>query len=219
MELDDMKQAWQALDRRISQQMDRRYALDFARFRERHVASARRRLVPLQLGLGLRMVAGVALIVAAAAFWSAHLGTPHLLASGLMLQAYGLLLVGSAAWEMQLVADVDYSQPVVAIQRRLEKVKHGRLRLLPVWIATGCLVWLPATVVLFQAAFGADLVRHAPHVVGWLALSGVLAWLAFGAAGRWLPGAAAALHESSVGGALERSQRALQEIARFEAEA
>lgn len=219
MELDDLKQAWQALDRRLEREAERRHAFDFAQYRDRKVASARRWMLPVKLGLALRMVCGVALVVAAATYASARLGLPHLVASGLLLQAYGLLLVGSAAWEMQLATEIDYAEPVLAIQRRLAKLQAWRVRLVPVWMATGCFVWIPATLVVFEAAWGADVYRHAPQVVGWLVVSGAVAVLAFWVVGRRVPGAAALLNDSSVGSPIGRARRVLHEIARFEAEA
>ncbi len=215
MELDDLKQAWQSLDRRLEQ----RYALDLHRYRERKLGSARFRLLPVKAGLLLRMVCGVALVAASASFWWAHRGSPHLVASGLLLHAYGLLLIGSAAWEMQLLSELDYAAPVLDIQRRMARFRAWRVRLVPVWMVTGCFVWIPATLVVFQAWLGTDLWRQAPAVVLSLVAGGALAMVAFWAVGRWLPGAARVLNDSSVGDGVRRSQQALDEIARFESEA
>lgn len=214
MDLDDMKQAWQSLDR----QMARRYALDLEQYRERKIGSARFRLLPVKLGLVSRMVLGAAIIATSAWFWAAHLGSLHLIVSGVLLQAYGLLLVISAAREMQMLVDIDYAAPVLAIQRRLAELRVWRVRLVPVWMITGCFVWIPATLVVFKAGLGADIYLNAPEVVLYLLASGGVAMLAFWLLARWLPGVASVLNDSSVGGSLGRSQRALDDIARFEAE-
>jgi hypothetical protein len=214
MELDDMKQAWQSLDR----QMARRYALDLEQYRERKLGSVRFRLLPVKLGLVARMVLGVAIIAASTSFWIAHLGSPHLIVSGVLLQAYGLLLVGSAAWEMQMLVGIDYAAPVLTIQRRLATFRAWRVRLVPVWMTTGCFVWIPLTLVAFKAWLGADIYAHAPEVVLYFLSSGGVAMLAFWLIARWVPGAASVLNDSSVGGSLGRSQQVLNDIARFEAE-
>jgi hypothetical protein len=214
MELDDMKQAWQSLDR----QMARRYALDLEQYRERKLGSARFRLLPVKIGLVLQIVFGVAIVVASASFWAAHLGSLHLVVSGGLLQAYGVLLVGSAAWEMQMLVDIDYAAPVLAIQRSLAKFRAWRVRLVPVWTVTGCFVWIPLTLVVFKAWLGADIYAHAPEVVLYFVASGAVAMLAFWLVARWVPGAARVLNDSSVGGSLGRSQQVLNDIARFEAE-
>jgi len=214
MELDEMKLAWQSLDQRMA----RRYALDLEQYRERKLGSARFRLLAVKIGLLARMVFGVAAVVAGASFWAAHPGSLHLVVSGVLLQAYGLLLVASAAWEMQLLVDIDYAAPVVAIQRSLARFRAWRVRLMPVWIVTGCFVWIPLTIVVFKAWLGADLYVRAPEVVLYLVSCGAVAMLGFWIAARWVPGAAGALADSYAGTSLGRSQQQLDDIARFERE-
>src|SRR5450432_1092621 len=186
MELDDIKQAWQSLDRQLA----RRYALDLEQYRERKLGSVRFRLLPVKLGLVARMVLGVAIIAASTSFWIAHLGSPHLIVSGVLLQAYGLLLVGSAAWEMQMLVGIDYAAPVLTIQRRLARFRAWRVRLVPLWVVTGCFVWIPMLLVAFKAWLGADLYLHAPEVVLAFIGSSLIVLAAFWAVGRWVPGVA-----------------------------
>ncbi len=214
MELDEMKLAWQSLDRHMA----RRYALDLERYRERKLASARLRLLPVKIGLALQMLLGVAIIVVFTSFWTANLGSPHLVVSGMLLQAYGLLLVVSGAWEMQMLHGIDYAAPVLAIQRRLAAFRAWRVRLVPLWAVTGCFVWIPLVLVAFKAWLGADLYVHAPEVVLAFVGSGAVGLAAFWSIVRWVPGAAKYLGESSVGSSVGRSQRVLDEIASFETE-
>ncbi len=214
MELDEMKLAWQSLDR----QMERRYALDFEHYRERKLTSARRHLLPVKIALIARMLLGVAIIAIAASFWGAHIGSTHLVVSGVLLQVYGLLMVISAAWEMQLLGDVDYAAPVLAIQSRLEKFRAWRVRTMPIWMVTGCFVWIPMTLIVFKAWLGADIYERAPAVVLYFVGSGVVTMVAFWIVARWVPGAARLLGDSNVGGSLDRSRRFLNELVRFEVE-
>jgi hypothetical protein len=214
MELDEMKLAWQSLDRHMA----RRYALDLEQYKERKLASARFRLLPVKIGLVLQMLLGVATIVVFTSFWVAHLGSLHLVVSGMLVQAYGLLLVVCGAWEMQMIVGIDYAAPVLAIQRRLAEFRAWRVRLVPLWIVTGSFVWIPLVLVAFKAWFGADVYAHAPQVVLVFVGSSAGALAAFWAVSRWVPGAARVLNDSSVGRSVGRSQRVLDEIARFETE-
>ncbi len=214
MELDEMKLAWQSIDRHMA----RRDALDLERYRDRKLVSARVWLLPTQAGLAVQIVAGVATIVASAMFWVAHLGAPHLVVCGVLLQAYGVLLAGTAAREMQMLAGIDYAAPVLAIQRSLEQLRAWRIRLVPLWLATGSFVWIPLTLAVFEAWFRADIYAHAPEVVLWLIVSGVVALVAGCMVWRWVPGTARLFGESAVGGSLGRARKALAEIARFETE-
>ena len=117
-----------------------------------------------------------------------------------------------------MLAGIDYAAPVLAIQRRLAAFRAWRVRLVPLWIVTGCFVWIPLLLIACKAWLGADLYLHAPEVVLAFVVSGAVGLAAFWAIGRWVPGAAKYLGESSVGGSVGRSQRALDEIARFENE-
>jgi hypothetical protein len=211
MELDDMKLAWQALGRRMEQQ----YALDFTQYREARVRKARRQLLPLQGGLLLRMGFGVALIVLAARFWVSQLGVPHLVLCGALVHAYGVLLVLTACIEWSLLLRIDYAAPVLDLQRGLEKLRVFRIRTLPMWIVTGCLWWVPMTVIALRW-LGIDLWLRAPTALAWLLASGVAALAGFWAVWRWLPGAVVSLQRDAVGASLERSRRFLDEIERFE---
>ena len=70
MELDDMKLAWQALDRRLARQQ----AIHLQLYRDGRLDQLRRRLRPLALGLALQIPLGVALMLWGIGFWSTHLG-------------------------------------------------------------------------------------------------------------------------------------------------
>jgi hypothetical protein len=83
MELDDLKTAWQTLDRRL----DAQTALNLHIFKDGKLDKARRGLQPLAWGQALQILCGVALIVWAVPFWSAHLDVSHLLLAGISVVA------------------------------------------------------------------------------------------------------------------------------------
>jgi hypothetical protein len=211
MELDDMKLAWQEIGR----QMERQYALDFEAFREGKVRNARWQLLPLRIGLAVRLAFGLVLMALAARFSFTHWGTLHLVASGLLVHAYGLLLVVTAGHESDLLRGIDYSAPVLELQRKLERLRAWRVRTLPLWIVTGCLSWVPMAVMAFRW-MGVDVWERAPSVLGWFVASGLVALVGFAAVWRWWPGAAASMQRDAVGCSLDKSKRFLDEIERFE---
>ncbi len=216
MELDDFKQAWQALDRRLEQQHDMSVQL----FRDGRLDQMRHGLRPLVWGQAVQMVVGVLGLLLLAPIWVAHRGDPAVLVAGLVMHAYciGLIVVGARV--QALVARIDYAAPVLAIQRQLLDLRrtyavYGAVAVgLPWWFLTA-----PLLVVLSRGA----IMTTAPSVI-WIQL-------AIGAAGllatwwfhRWAhrPGRAELarkLDDSSAGGSIRRAQAALAEIARFERE-
>jgi hypothetical protein len=220
MELDDFKTAWQALDRRGERQ-----ELAGADLRRAWGArQARRRLRPLWLGQVVQLLLGVAIIMAAVAFWTARRDNLHLMICGLMLHGYGLLIVLAAGRSFYLLGRIDHAAPVVAIQKRLAALRVWRAKVEgPVFGAIGCFIWIPLVLALFDTFFGADIWARSPAVVGWLVASGVLCLAILLAVVAWSrrpgrEGFAAALQASAAGRGIGRAERELADIARFEAE-
>ncbi len=218
MELDDFKSVWRQLDQRL----DKLATLESQRMHADGVERARRRLRPLWLGQVVQVIGGAVLVMLAAGFWSSRREVGHLLACGLVLHAYGLLLILSAARHLALIGQLDYGEPVVTIQRRLAALRAWRLRVeAPVFGALGCFVWIPFLLVLFDGLWGVDLWTVAPGVV-WifiasgfaclLVLLGVIAWSRRPGRERF----AAALARQGAGGSMWRAQAALDEVSRFE---
>ena len=213
MELDEMKQAWQALDHRLEQQ----HALSLQLFRDGRLDTLRRGLRPLVWGQALQMLIGAAGLLVLAPSWIADWHGPAVLIAGLVLHAYcvGLIAVGAA---VQLhAAQIDYAAPVLTIQRQLLRLRRtyavgGALVVgLPWWFLTA-----PLLVVLSRG----EIMLRAPMVI-WSQLAiGALGMLATAWFHRWShrPQRAALarrLDASAAGGSLRRAQAALDEVARF----
>jgi hypothetical protein len=221
MELDDLKAEWQAL----SAQMERQTVLNLLIFKQSQMEKARHGLRPLAWGQGFQMMAGALLVLTSALFWSNHMHVPHLLVAGLVMHVYGLALILSGARMQVLISRVDYAAPVVEIQRNLAKLRRfyvvGGLWLgLPWW-----LLWMPLVMMAFMGFFGADiyasLQAHAPSVIYSNIAIGIAGLLTSVAFIRWAvkrPKLAQRMERSAAGGSLNRAQRLLDEIAKFEQE-
>jgi hypothetical protein len=214
--LDELKTAWQALDRK----MERQHALSLHQFRETKLAKLRGGLRPLVAGQIIQLVFGLLLALFAGGFWFDHLGVPHLMIYGLLIHAYGIMMIVFGIRDLILIQTVDYGAPVLMIQKQLAELRAWRLRAGIWFAAAGCLVWVPGLLVLFYF-LGADLWMHKREVVYWNAASS-LACLALCAGVFWWsrrPGQerfAKYLRESSVGKRITRAQETLAEIERFE---
>lgn len=216
MELDELKLAWQTLNRRLEQH----HALGLQSFKDGRMDRVRHRLRPLRWGQRVQIAAGAGLMLLSAPFWVDRLDTPHLAACGLMLHAYGLMLVLTAARNLYLQGNLDPSLPVVELQKHLAALRVWRLKEGLLYGVTGCLIWIPLLLVVC-ALLGADLWVHEPAVVwsdvaagvGCLAIFyGILAWSQRPGWGRLR----AALMDSSIGRSVLDTQAMLDEIARFE---
>jgi hypothetical protein len=217
MELDELKTAWQTLDRRLESQA----ALNLHIFRDGKLDKARRGLRPLFWGQLLQIVCGIALVLPAVGFWTAHRTVVHLLVAGLSLHVYGVLMIICGGATLGLIRRIDYAAPVLAIQHQLAQLRRfyacTNVGLGLVW----WVLWLPLTMVLFMAGFDADLYENAPSMIyggmGIAAVGLLLTWCFH----RWSsnpirPRMAKAVQESIAGSSLTRAQSMLDEIARFE---
>lgn len=217
MELDDLKREWQSLHERLARQE----AHAFRALQDARLDRMLKELRPLRWMQTFQIVLGGFFILASADFWVSHLGTPHLVVMGILMQAYGLVVILSCARMGVLTARVDVAAPVLEIQRRLAELRRFYVRS-AYWLGLPWFVlWIPCALMLLVAWTGADLYAHAPSVVAinlavCAALWGLTLLLIRQASRR--PRLARALDNAAAGASLNRAQARLDEIARFEAE-
>lgn len=219
MELDELKQAWQALDRQLQQQ--KRISLEL--LTETRMRKAKRGLRWLQaLAIG-QVAVGLVVTIFCARFWSSHMDTPALLLSGIVLHVYGVAMIISGVMEVLLLVRTDYAAQVITIQKYLVLLRQWRI-LTRRWFGLAqWILWIPATLVMLEYLIGFDLWAHSPATVGGflaVGIGGLLAtlWLMF-----WSPRALRRrvgdyLDDNSTGALLKRAQASLDEIVRFEHE-
>jgi hypothetical protein len=216
MELDEMKFAWQALDRRLEQQ----HILNLQLFRDGRLDKLQRGLRPLVWGQAIQMVIGLLGLLVLAPIWIVHWRDPAVLIAGVVMHAYcvGLIIVGAAV-QVQVVR-IDYSAPVLTIQRQLLRLR----RTYAFWgaVAVGLPWWFLTAPLLVVLSRGAIMI-NAPSAI-WIQLAiGAVGLFATWWFHRWShrPERAALarkLGDSSAGGSIRRAQAALDQIARFERE-
>lgn len=213
MELDELKQAWQ----RLGRQLERQGELQWQLVREQKLEHVRRGLRSLTLAQVLQMVLGLGLVVLGVACWTRNTGTPVLLASGLLVHAFGVATLALAGMTITLAATIDYAAPVVGIQRQMM-----RLRCVYLWNAHVCgppwwIMWLPVTIA-FAGLGGIDPTAASP---GWAITSlaiGVVGMLATWAWSwrAWRKARARGESDRLESTAIRRGQAALDALAELE---
>ncbi|MGA8278114.1 MAG: serine/threonine protein kinase [Rhodanobacteraceae bacterium] len=220
MELDEMKLAWQTLDR----QLERQHALNLQLFRDGRLDKLRRGLRPLVWGQAVQMLIGVGGMLLFAPFWIAHRHEPAMLVAGLVMHLYCIGLVVFGGIMQGQIAGIDHSAPVVEIQRRLLRLRRtyavgGALIVgLPWWF-----LYVPLLMVLAKAGSGVNLLDSAPSFVYIGLAIGFAGLLATWWFHQWShrperAGLGRKLDDSAAGGSIRRAQATLDEIARFERE-
>jgi hypothetical protein len=214
MELDDFKQQWQAMDRKL----DRSIALNLRLLTEKRTRRTKLRLVPMLLMQPVQMVVGVALTIFFARFWIANLGTWPLVISGAFLHALSVGLVIDAVMRTLLIVRINMAAPVVTIQRHLALLRRWEIRSFKwAWVA----VWLASPALLLvgvKMVTTLNLWSVAPNVVIWTAVGGLvgvgLSYL-FDQWTRRSPRLGAAMDSMYVGYSIAGAQASLDEIDEF----
>jgi hypothetical protein len=216
MELDDFKSAWAALDRRL--QLDN--TLKLHALRERTLDKARDSLRPLFWGQVVQILFGIPFILLAALLWISQPAHASSIFAGVLVQAYGVLTIIAAGVVLGQLGNIDYSQPVLGIQKQLLRartlyIRSGMVGGLPWWF-----LWVAILQVL-AGLTDVDLLAKAPALV----------WLGYGigAAGlfttwwfhRWARRPERAefgrkIDDALSGGSLRKALAQLDELQRFE---
>ena len=214
IELDDLKQAWQTLDKRLEQQN----ALNLHLFKQSRLDKMKSGLRPLVWGQAIQILVGLLLAVWGGSFWVDHREVTHLLAAGLIVHVYGIVLIGFGVAMQTFIHGIAYAAPVVTIQRQLAHLRQlhargGMLIGLPWW-----LLWMPFMMMFFITMHPlADLYTRAPSVI-WTGLAvGIPGLLATWGFHRWSrhPSRAALgkkLDDGAAGGSLLKAQAELDAL-------
>ncbi|GLQ98117.1 hypothetical protein [Dyella mobilis] len=220
VELDEMKQAWQALNHRL----DRQHVLDRQLFRNSLADRLRRGLRTLVWGQLALMALGVVIALWGIGFWSSHIGIWQAMACGIAMQAFGTLSIIFPARVLALVHTVDYAAPVLEIQRRLAQLRAWRVNVeARVFGVLGSIIWIPVMLMLAQYAMdraGVNAWDQASGSLPWLVLLGAGSLLVVGLAYALICklGQRQRLEDSFAGSSIKHAEAMLQDIAQFERE-
>jgi uncharacterized membrane protein len=218
MELDDMKQAWQQLNQRL----DRQQALNLRLYREGRLDKLRHGLRPLIWGQAIQLAFGVLFMLLGTAYWTSHTDAVHRIVLGVLVQVFGIMLVVFAARILYLVLEIDYTAPVLHIQRRLAQLRAWRVRVeAPVFAVVGSFVWIPLLLVEIHWEIGVDVWARWPGFVGWLVICGVVSVVAvlLVVLLAWWTGRMRWITDNAAGKAVRRAEAVLEEVASFERDA
>jgi hypothetical protein len=217
MELDDLKTAWQALDRHLQQQS----TLNRHVFRERKLEKVSKGLRWFYWGKIIQILFGDALIYFGILSTMRYVAVPHLLFCSVFMLVYGIVIVVLGGVTLGKISRIDYAAPVLEIQKRVSALH--RFYIIANWCAglPWWFLWIAIFVLEVKANLGADLFLMAPSFI-WI--SGALGIVGLGA-NVWFYRRSRDTRDVRAGNAssftaaprsLRDAKNALDEIARFE---
>jgi len=137
MELDDLKASWQRLDHRVQEltAINRRLVMDNT------VRKARWQLAPWIVGALANIAIGLFFAIVSGSFWGSHLDSPPALVGGIAVHVVSILFVVIGIGRLALVRQVDFTRPVLDIQRSLASMQRWEAwSFHAVWVAICLLV-------------------------------------------------------------------------------
>jgi hypothetical protein len=172
MELDELKASWHRLDQRVQELtlINRRLMMDTA------VRKVRWRLAPLVMGAAVSAFIGAVFAVSSAVYIGDHLDSHPALFAGGFLFVMSLCFAAIHAGRLILALRIDFTRPVLEIQRSLASLQRWEAwSFLAVWV-TCCVLPLGILNVAVITLHGATIWEREPVYL----LTNMLVWLAFG---------------------------------------
>ena len=155
MELDDLKTAWQKVDRRPESEpgFDARLLRELKRGRTRFGLRQMLWLPLFELGSGLL----AALCVGT--FLGNHFIELRFALPAVVLHVAAVLTIVASTWQVVRIRRIDYAAPAIAIQRELALLRALRIRPTQGILVLSPLLWVPLAIVAAKGLFGLDVYR------------------------------------------------------------
>lgn len=224
MDLDELKALWKDTDRRLGT-MEPALRLNLRLAQAGTLDRTRSALRGVRLALWYEVGAGAVVALLAGSYLAGHIGTLRFALPAAALQLAAILTLGAAARQLVALQQIDYTGPVLTIQRRLADLGVRRAWSNRWLVLSSPLLWALLVVVVPHGLFGIDAYR----ALGWRWLGANLAFglVVLGGAA-WAGRRAAAgsrcaavlrwVGDDVTGRRVARASGILDDVAAFEAE-
>jgi hypothetical protein len=176
MDLDELKEKWTELDRKL----DVNIRLNRQLLSATKLNQTRSSLKRLAVYMGLEAAAWFAIIVVLGNFIYEHISMAQFAVAGVALDVYSIVMLNFLIRQIALALRIDYGKPIATIQKQIEALRVLRIRTIQWGVLAGLVAWVPFMIVLFKVAFGVDIYEAAwvwSNVAFGLALIPVAIWV------------------------------------------
>lgn len=163
MELEELKNLWNEGNRRLEASS----RLNTLLFTQRNLRRADTSLKRLARGVTFELIVNLIAILSLGWFAADHVREPRFFIPAAVLDVYAIVLIAAGARQLFELRSLDYDEPVVAIQDRLQRLRLARIRATMGTLLFAPLMWLPLLIVATRAFFGVDI--YAAASPAWLA--------------------------------------------------
>ncbi len=155
MDLEDLKTRLAEQDAKLDQVI----RLNTTAIRELQFSKTKSSLRWLVPGVVVELVLTIVAVIWLGNFIYGHLWEPRFLLPAVLVDICMIAFMGSCIRQLVMIASLDYSLPVVTVQKELGKLRILRIRTTK-WVMTlSFVLWFPVLLVLFEGFLGVDLWR------------------------------------------------------------
>jgi hypothetical protein len=156
MDFNELKLAWETIDRRLGTAVSLNRQLVIAA----RMGRVKTPLRHLTVALSLEAVCAFCIVSGLGQFIFRHAGEPRFEWPAVLLDAWMIALLAGTIRQLFVIFRIDYDQPVVEVQKQIGDLRLLRLRIIRWSLITGQIVWwLPFLVVACKAFFDLDAYR------------------------------------------------------------
>jgi hypothetical protein len=168
MELDDLKRRLNEQDRTL----DAALRLNTRVLQASVLGKAETSLRGLSRNLWFELLANLLAAFWLGSFLAEHVSEPRFLIPAAALHLCVIALLAAGVRQLVALKTIDYGEPVVGIQKRLESLRVERIRAVTLTFLLAPLLWTPLLIVALKGLFGVDAYAAfgAPFLIANLAL-------------------------------------------------
>jgi hypothetical protein len=152
MELEDLKRRWEEQDRKL----DAGLRLNTRLLQASVLGKAETSLRGLSRLLWFELLTNLLVAFWVGSFLANHLSEPRFLIPAAALHLCVIALLAAGARQLVALKTIDYSAPIVTIQKRLESLRVERIRAVTLTFLFSPLLWTPLMIVALKAFLGVD---------------------------------------------------------------
>jgi hypothetical protein len=149
-DLDEMKKKWAEYDQRL----DESICLNWQLMKTANLAGARSALQRMTRFLALEALIWFAIVVALGSFIHVHVATLRFALPAVALDLFAISMLATTIRRVVAARQINYDQPVIAIQRKVESMRVLRIRMIQWGLLAGAVVWAPFAIVASKVLFG-----------------------------------------------------------------
>ena len=133
--------------------------------------------------LAVGSISMLPVIISLGAFTAKNWGMPRFAIPAIVLDIAAIATLAALNVQIGMALNIDYTQPIAAIQKRLEMLRKFRIRYIQAILVSAALLWMPMFIVVMKTFLGADVYRLFP--TAWI-VTNVAFGFAVLALGIWL---------------------------------